>query len=115
MAIDKAALLQPRLTEQDVELPGLGTVRIRALTRAEVLRISKAMSDSKANPADVEALSLSTALVDPELTEDEVRQWALVAPFGEIETLNLAINELSGIAGRADKEAYKSPPGESGS
>ncbi|WP_030488194.1 hypothetical protein [Micromonospora chokoriensis] len=115
MAVDKAALFRPRCTEQDVDLPGLGVVRIRALTRAEVIRISEAAKANEGNPAATEALSLSLAMVDPQLTEDEVRQWTAVAGFGEIETLNTAINKLSGIAGRADKEAYKSLRDESGS
>jgi len=104
-AVDKAALFRPRCPERDVELPGVGTVRVRGLTRAEIIEISKGANDGR----DMEPLSLSLALVDPELTEDEVRQLMSVATFGEIETLNTAVNELSGIAGRADKEAYKSP------
>ncbi|WP_422733997.1 hypothetical protein ACN26Y_29860 [Micromonospora sp. WMMD558] len=105
MAVDKDALFRPRCPEDNVELPGVGTVRVRGLTRAEVVQIAKGANDGK----DMEPLSLSLAMVDPQLTEDEVRQWIGVAGFGEIETLNQRINELSGIAGRADKEAYKSP------
>ncbi|MDG4762428.1 hypothetical protein [Micromonospora sp. WMMD710] len=106
MAVDKSALFRPRCPEQDVELPGVGTVRVRGLTRAEVLEIGKGVNDGKS----MEPYSLSLAMVDPQLTEDEVRQWVRVATFGELEQLNHVINELSGIAGRADKEAYKSPP-----
>lgn len=110
MAIDKAKLLTRRCPEADVELPdGAGTVRVRGLTRAEVMEISKAGQDR------AEALALSLAMVDPKLTEDEVREWTAAAGFGEIEAVNLKVNELSGIAGRADKEAYKSLPDESGS
>ena len=107
--MDKAALFKPRCPEADVELPGVGTVRVRGLTRAEVIEIGKGANDGR----DMEPYSLSLAMVDPKLTEDEVRQWIAVATFGELEQLNHRINELSGIAGRADKEAYKSLPGES--
>jgi predicted HAD superfamily Cof-like phosphohydrolase len=110
MAVDKAALLRPRCPERDVELPGVGTVRVRGFTRAEVLEIGKRTNDGEYP----EAYALSLAMVDPTLSEDEARQWTEVASFGEMETLNQAINELSGIAGRADKEAYKSPGDESG-
>ncbi|MFG3709482.1 hypothetical protein [Micromonospora sp. NPDC047730] len=110
MAVDKAALFRARCPEADVELPGVGTVRVRGLTRAEVIEIGKGANDGK----DMEPYSLSLAMVDPRLTEDEVREWTRVATFGELETLNHEINRLSGIAGRADKEAYKSPPGGSG-
>lgn len=105
MAVDKAQLLKAnRCAEDDVEIPGIGTVRVRGLTRAEIMRISKGVSEGK----NMEPLSLSLALVDPKMTEDEAAQWLEVAGFGEIEAVNQRINELSGIAGRADKEAYKS-------
>ncbi|TDB71804.1 hypothetical protein E1211_15225 [Micromonospora sp. 15K316] len=107
--IDKAALLRPRCPEQDVDLPGVGTVRVRGLTRAEVLDIGRRANDGE----NTEASALALAMVDPKLTEDEVRQWTEVATFGELEALNHVINKLSGIAGRADKEAYKSLRGES--
>ncbi len=103
----KERLFRPRCPERDVELPGVGTVRVRGLTRAEIVEISKAVNDGK----DMEPRSLSLAMVAPKLTEDEVRQLLAVAPFAEIELLTTAVNELSGIAGRADKEAYKSPGG----
>lgn len=102
--VDKSALLRPRCPERDVDLPGVGAVRIRGLTRAQVIEISKGMDAGR----DMEPLSLSWAMVSPELTEDEARQWIETASFGEIQTLTTAVNELSGIAGRADKEAYKS-------
>lgn len=107
--VDKAALLARRCPERDVELEGVGTVRVRGFTRAEVLEIGKRTNDGEYP----EAYAISLAMVDPPMTEDEVRQWTEVASFGEMETLNQAINELSGIAGRADKEAYKSPPEQS--
>ncbi|MEU8220912.1 hypothetical protein AB0C47_34790 [Micromonospora taraxaci] len=111
MAVDKSALLARRCPEDDVELDGVGTVRVRGLTRAEVKELGKRMNDGE----DMEAYSLSLAMVDPELTEDEAAAWITTGGFGEIEKVNRRINELSGIAGRADKEAYKSLPDESGS
>lgn len=110
MAVDKSALFKPRCPERDVELPGVGTVRVRGLTRGEIIEISKGVDVAR----DMEPHSLSLAMLDPQLTEDEVRQWIAVAPFGEIETLTQVVNELSGIKGRADKEAYKSPGERSG-
>lgn len=103
--MDKDALFRPRCTEKDVELPGVGTVRVRGLTRAQVLEISKGANDGK----DMEPQALSWAMVDPELTVDEVKRLFEVASFGEIQLLNETVNELSGIAGLAQKEAYKSP------
>lgn len=105
MAVDKAALLSKRCPERDVELPSVGSVRVRGLTRGEVVTISKGVEAGD----DMEPQSLAWGLVDPVLTLDEARQLVEVSPFGEIQDLAQAINELSGIAGRADKEAYKSP------
>lgn len=107
MAVDKAKLLaRGRCPEDDVVLPGdLGTVRVRGLTRAEIKTISKGVSEGK----DMEPHSLHLALIDPEFTEEEAAEWLAVAGFEEIERINTKVNELSGIAGRADKEAYKSP------
>ncbi|MFG1800193.1 hypothetical protein ACGFI4_08470 [Micromonospora carbonacea] len=105
MAVDKEALFRPRCPEQDVELPGVGTVRVRGLTRGEIVEISKGVNEGR----DMEPRSLSLALVDPQLTEDEARRLIEVAPFGDVELLTTTVNELSGIAGRAAKEAYKSP------
>lgn len=103
--MDKKDLLSRRCREDDVELPdGSGTVRVRSLTRAEIKQISDGVDDGK----DMEAVSLSWALVDPPLTENEAAEWLSTASFGEIERVNQRITELSGIAGRADKEAYKS-------
>lgn len=105
MAVDKAQLLRKRCPERDVELPSVGTVRVRGLTRAQVIQISKGIDAGE----DMEPQALSWGLADPELTVDEARLLVEVSPFAEIQTLSAVINELSGIAGRADKEAYKSP------
>lgn len=102
--MDKKDLLKRRCPEADVELPGVGTVRVRGLTRAEVKTIGEGVNDGK----DMEAQALSWALVDPQLTVEEVQQLFEVAGFAEIQLLNQTINELSGIAGLAQKEAYKS-------
>ncbi|MBQ1061329.1 hypothetical protein [Micromonospora sp. C41] len=102
--MDKELLFKPRCKETDVELEGVGVVRLRGLTRVEVKTIGEGVNDGK----DMEAQALAWALVDPQLTVDEVRRLFEVASFGEIQLLNETVNELSGIAGLAQKEAYKS-------
>lgn len=102
--MDKSLLFKPRCPERDVELPGVGTVRLRGLTRAQVMEISKGVNAGK----NMEPVALSWSLVDPELTVDEVCELFTVASFAEIQLLSTTVNELSGIAGLADKEAYKS-------
>jgi hypothetical protein len=98
--VDKEALFRPRLAERDVEVPGIGTVRVRSLSRTEALSIKgKEMPAAK-----MERLILSLAMVDPVLTEDEVKRWQDASPAGETNDVQQAILELSGMT----KEVAKS-------
>lgn len=102
-AVDKAALFVNRLPEKDVEVPGVGTVRIRALSRAEVLNIR-----GKSFPIDeMERHLLSAALLEPKLTEGEVRKWQQASAAGELEPVTTEIMRLSGLEEAAAKEAVK--------
>lgn len=106
--MDKADLFRPRLPEEDVEIPG-GTVRVRGLSRLEAMDVQQA-----GGPQVIERRMLALAMVDPKLTEDEVRQWQNASPASEIEPVTDAIARLSGLAPGADKETYKSFRGEPG-
>lgn len=100
--MDKELLFKPRTTEREVEIPNVGTVRVRALTRAEVTPLS-----GREIELDVLELRLLTlAMVDPVLTEDEVRQWYQVSPAGELNPVLDAIRDLSGVTASDPKEAY---------
>ncbi len=116
--MDKETLFRPRLPEDDVELPGVGTVRVRGLNRDEVLSVRKATDD--ANRLDgpralvLERKMLAAAMIDPTLTEAEVGKWQKAAPAGELEPVTLRVQELSAMVGGAAKEAYKSVPDEPG-
>lgn len=110
----KARLLKPRLPEAEVEVPGIGAVRVRGLSRNEQLRAVK-QGDIEANGMPnmtrVEAIErrmLVMALVDPVLTEDEVAQWQRAAPAGELEPVTQMITKLSGMEQGAEKEVVKS-------
>lgn len=101
--MDKASLFQARLPEDSYEIPGVGTVRFRALTRGEALEVV-----GKELPYDeMERRLLSMAMVDPKLTEDEVRQWQAASPAGELEPICSAIQALSGLEEAAAKGAYQ--------
>jgi hypothetical protein len=102
--VDKEALLRRRMPEADVELPGVGTIRVRGLTRAEVMAGKQAGSD----PATLERHMLVVGIVDPPLTADEVAQWYDSSPAGEIEPVSTRIAELSGLLEDSSKAAYKS-------
>jgi hypothetical protein len=97
--VDKAALLARRLGEGKHEIPGVGSVRIRGLSRAEILGLQAL--DGGTAVSDRRMVSL--ALVDPPLTEDEVRIWQENSTADEIEQLTVAIAELSGMGVGAAK------------
>jgi len=108
--MDKAILLQPRdastehgMPEDDVEVPGLGTVRVRALSRKEALKTGQI--------ADIEertAHMIAIAMVDPKMSVSEVKGWSAVALAGELDPVDEKIAELSGMNTDAAKAAYKS-------
>lgn len=104
MSIDKSALFAPRLDTQDVEVGALGTVKVRALSRAEVLSFRKRKVD---DVAEMERVLLAAGLVEPAITEDEARQWQEASAAGELEPVTRAINTLSGLDSAAAKEAVK--------
>jgi len=106
MAISKDALLAARDNGTAVvELP-VGEVVVRGLTRKEALSLQKKEMDV----SEMEVRLLSMALVDPLLTEDEVRQLQSVSPAGELEPVSEKILELSGMKAEQVKESLKRFP-----
>lgn len=97
--MDKDALLAPRLPEDDVDIPGVGTVRVRGLSRDEVLA---AQNESDNLPA-FERRLISCGMVDPQLSVAEAGRWQLGSPAGEIEPVIDRIRALSGLGGDASK------------
>lgn len=98
--MDKAILLKGRLTEADVDVAGLGTVRVRSLSRAEVRAISELVGEIL-----IEQKMLHFAMVDPALTEEEVSEWQAVSPLEEINPVLAKILELSGMSEGAAKSS----------
>lgn len=101
--ITKEALAAPRLEEDTVTLP-VGAVRVRALSRAEALRL-KGRDYAE---DEFERVLLAAAMVEPKLTEDDVRAWQEASPAGELEPVTTAVLRLSGMAKAAAKEAMTS-------
>lgn len=102
MAVDKAALLTKRFGFQDIEVPGVGTVQVRSLTRAEALSV-------QGQEFEVEVLEqklIAMAMVDPQLSEAEVKEWQGAATAGEIQIIVESIVRISGLEGYAAKAAY---------
>lgn len=103
MTIEKSKLLEAMFGIEEVELQRGGSVKVRGLSRAEALTIK-----GKEMPQDeMEQKLLSAALVEPKLTEAEVKTWQESSPAGEIEDVTAAIMRLSGMEKAAAKAAYK--------
>lgn len=100
--VDKSALFANRLPEDDVEVPGIGTMRVRSLSRAEAFTIHKHQGTEKG-----EVLTLFYGIVDPKLTEAEVGRWLKASPPKESDPVVTRILELSGLLDDSFKKAVK--------
>lgn len=107
--MDKSELLKPRadtysgFPEDDVEVPG-GKVRVRAMSRWEMIKAS----GMEGKTLEAERFVLSRVMVDPQMNEDDIALWQKISRPMEINNVMQRVNELSGVARGADKEAYKS-------
>lgn len=94
----KDKLLARRIPQDTVEIEGLGTFTVRGLSRGEVF-MTQQIKGTEASERKI----LSLAMVDPPMSEDDVRDWQRNSPAGEIEAISAKILELSGLAEGADK------------
>ncbi len=101
--MDKELLFKERLPEDDVELPGVGTVRVRGLNRDEAMSVGK-IDD----PAMKDRHIIAIGMVDPRMSVSDVARWGKASVAGELEKVSRRIGELSGLLEGADKAAYKS-------
>lgn len=110
-------LTTTELDEDDVTLPNGQIVRVRALSRAEVLRIQKSTrGDGTPDAAAIERMTLALGMVEPRMTEAQAGAWQAATKAGDvIGRATAKIRELSGMDSDAPREAYKSDRGESGS
>lgn len=100
--IDKEALFTVRLPEDDVEVNGVGSVRVRGLSRANANAIKGHQGTEK-----FELMILHFGMVNPALTEAEAAKWLNAAAYGELEPVLTRIGELSGLMEESAKEAVK--------
>lgn len=114
--IGKEALLAKRVETTTLEVPDVGTIEVRQLSRSEALQASKLQDKQGVETA--ERFVLTCALVDPELTNAEVKDWMANSSFGEINDIVNAVHRFSGIAedeeqeGASQKEAMIDFPNE---
>lgn len=105
--MDKAKLLdQIGLPEDEVELEGIGTVRVRALSRYEILLANKGVADD--DVVTMEQNMLAMAMLDPQMTKADIGKWQKISPIGQMQAVVAKVNELSGVGEGVQKEAYKS-------
>lgn len=99
--MDKESLLADRISAntRTVEIEGLGEITVRGLSRHEMIHVFS----FNGKRHQQERVALSLAMVDPELTEEEVGVWQRHAPNDEIERVSQIINELNGTATGAAK------------
>jgi hypothetical protein len=104
--MDKAKLLAgARLPEDDVEVPGVGTVRVRGLSRAEAM----AVEGCKGTEAK-ERKIIFLGLLDPDdMSEHEVGEWMRTAPAGELDPVSRRIGQLSGLLAESPKSGLPGP------
>jgi hypothetical protein len=111
VTFDKELLFKPQLPEEDVDVPGRGTFRVRALTRAEVLSL-RHVKEGPDQAAAVERKMMSLAVIafngEPgSLTEADIGRWQKASAAGEMEPITRRVAVLSGMADDAAKAAYK--------
>ena len=102
--IDKETFLKPRLPEADVDVPDVGTVRVRGLSRQEALSLQSLGDDVSA----MERAVLALGVVVPVLSSDDWDAYYAAAPAGEVAPIVAAIHRLSGLQEGSAKAAYKS-------
>lgn len=111
--LDKAALFKPLQAEEDYDIPGRGTIRIRAITRGEMHAMRGRSTGRQADPRQVEYKTIVAGVAEPALSYEDVVEWGNVAPGGEIQGVVEAILDLSGLSDEEDKRTYKQFRGKS--
>jgi len=102
--MDKAAFLERAraagLPQDDVDVPGIGTVRVRALSRAEALTLPDGW--------EKEAHVLAIGIVSPSFSVSEIKALLGETAAGVLQAASIRIAELSGMLEETPKAAYKS-------
>jgi hypothetical protein len=84
---------------EDVTLPGGAVVKVRGLTRYELLMNAKNTEDG----ATIERRNVSCCLVEPPMSVDQVEQWQRSTTPVAIGRVTDAIRRLSGLGEGAAK------------
>lgn len=100
MSVDKASLLALTLPRETVEVPGLGSVTVRGLSRAEVVHLQVSCT----TPDELENETLAAGMVEPALSVEEAAGFRANAPSDVVRAISDPILALSGLAGGQQTE-----------
>jgi hypothetical protein len=101
--MDKELLLRPRFKRETIEIEGVGTITVQALSREQLLSVGTDLS-----ALETEQRALAAAMVDPPMTVEDIAAWQAASPAEEMSEVIDVVYRLSGIARGQDKEQYKS-------
>jgi hypothetical protein len=93
--------------EEDFPLESGLTVKIRPLTRAEVLAVNKLQG---LDTGQKEQKYLSMALVLPRMSEADVRKWQAASAAGDLEPLVERVQVISGLTKKGAKATAEEFP-----
>jgi hypothetical protein len=97
-------LTTQRAGEEDFALPSGKLVRVRGLSRGEVFMMQKSKADGGIKTEQAwEQRMVSLALLQPALSEEQVRDWQQGPAGGDLEALGEKIRELSKLGQGAEK------------
>lgn len=99
LTTDTLKRLAQKATEpEDVEIPGLGTVRIRALTMGERSEIYQATTDAEGthDAATFNAMVMARCIIEPKISPQDIG-WLQTLPPGTADAILNAIWTKSGI------------------
>lgn len=105
-SVDELLTVKPEgaTDEEDFTLPATGlVVRIRPLTRAEVLKIN----NQDLGLAEREQRYTSKAMVEPRMTVEAVKRWQEYGHAGDMGELIDRIGTISGLTKGGEKAAAK--------
>jgi len=93
--------------EEDYTMDSGLTVKIRPLTRLEVLGVNKLQG---LDTGQKEQKYLSMALVLPRMSEADVRKWQAASAAGELEPLVERVQQISGLTKKGAKATAEEFP-----
>lgn len=109
--IDREQFLKAAAPEGTVTIPGEGEVRVRGLTRLEVIGLQGMPKDT----GQIERRIIQLGMVDPALSEDDVAAWYAAAPAGHTDLIVDEVSRLSGLGEGAAKSGVPPVRGRRGS